>query len=160
MIKKASTSVNSLKSPNSMNCRGIVKMTTKPIWGILERSWQKEGYQKCHSSFIKPKNINSVNHTDRVYEFIEKAKIHKKKVLFGIIFFLAMFLDSWNLKRGHAVQWKVDFPSTVFLIVVTGSTLILGVFPAFSFNSCYFDRANLVSGFRDSHFTQTKHSAT
>lgn len=67
-----------------------------------------------------------------------------------------MFLDSWNLKRGHTVQWKLDFSSTVLLIVVTDSTLILGVFPAFSFNSCYFDRANPVSGFRDSHFTQTK----
>ena len=55
---------------------------------------------------------------------------------------------------------SVAFASTVFLIVVTDSTLILEVFSAFSFNSCYFDRANPVSGFRNSHFTQTKHSTT
>lgn len=55
---------------------------------------------------------------------------------------------------------SVDFASTVFLIVVTDSTLLLGAFPASSFIHIILIGITLHSGFRDSHFTQTKDSDT
>ena len=55
---------------------------------------------------------------------------------------------------------SVDFASIVFLIVVIDSTLLLGVFPASSFIHIILIGLTLSSGFRDSHFTQTKDSDT